>query len=360
MVAWKAVDKNLGGREAIMKALYFERHGGTDELHHGELPRPEVGPGQVLVEIEAAALNHLDLWVLGGLPGLKTEFPHVPGADGTGTIRELGAGVDRVKPGDRVVLDPGISCGSCEFCRKGENSLCGDFHLLGEHFNGTFAQYATVPVENIHPVPPHLGFEEAAAFPLVFCTAWRMLFPRGRLQPGETVLIHGIGGGVSTAALQLVVAAGAEAVVTSHSSSKLEKAAQLGASCLIDYSKRNVVSEVKAFTKGRGVDLVVESVGEATWESSLTSLRQGGRLVTCGATTGPIGRTSIPLLFWKQFEIIGSTMAGRGDFQDMLRFVTKAGLRPVLDKSFSLQEAGQAYGRMREAEQFGKIVLKIS
>lgn len=342
-----------------MKAVYFEKNGGVEALQCGQLPRPQAGPGEVLVKIDAAALNHLDLWVLGGLPGLETTFPHIPGADGAGTVLETGEGCRGLEPGDRVVLDPGISCGSCEFCRRGENSLCNTFHLLGEHYDGTFAEFVAVPFENVHRAPSHLDRNEAAAFPLVFCTAWRMLFPRGRLQPGETVLIHGIGGGVSLAALQLASAVGARALVTSHSPSKLEKAEELGALCQINYRESDVVKEVKAFTRGRGVDLVVENVGEKTWGQSLGCLCQGGRLVTCGATTGPTGRTNIPLLFWKQFEIIGSTMAGRGDFQEMLRFVEAARLKPVCDSVFGLEEARGAYERMRDGKQFGKIVIEI-
>jgi NADPH:quinone reductase-like Zn-dependent oxidoreductase len=342
-----------------MRAVYFEQHGEIDGLRFGDLAAPEAGPGMVLVRLRAAALNHLDLFVLSGLPSLRLEFPHVPGADGAGKVEAVGEGIRALKPGDPVLLDPGLSCGTCGACAAGEHSMCDTFHLLGEHAHGTFAELVAVPQENVHPIPAHLEIHEAAAFPLVYCTAWRMLVKRGRVKPGEWVLIHGIGGGVSTAALQIASRIGARCIVTSGSAAKLDRAAEVGAEQGVLYGKNDVTAEVLRITDKRGVDLVIDSVGQATWQASLQSLRKGGRLVTCGATTGPQGTTLIPLVFWKQLEILGSTMAGRGDFLDMLRFVEAARMRPVIDSRFGLREAPSAYRRMKAGHQFGKIVIDI-
>ncbi len=339
-----------------MRALYFEEHGGVDRIRFGERPLPEPGPGQVRVRLKAAALNHLDLFVLGGLPGIPIELPHIGGADGAGVVDAVGPGVEGVEPGLEVVFDPGLSCGSCEFCLKGEQSLCVRYGILGEHVDGTFAEAVVVPAASLAPKPAHLGWESAAAFPLTYLTAWRMLVERGGLRPGETVLIHGIGGGVSLACLQLARHVGARVFVTSRSEEKLERARELGADELLPADDQ-VSRQVRKLTGKRGVDVVVDSVGKATWMQSLRSAARGGRIVTCGATTGPDPAEEIRIVFWNQLSIIGSTMGSREDWRRVVRAVSEWKLEPVVDRVFPLERGREAYGRLEAAEQFGKVVL---
>jgi NADPH2:quinone reductase len=282
------------------------------------------------------------------------------GSDGSGTIEETGEGVEHISPGDRVLIDPGISCGRCEYCAKGEHSQCVTFHLLGEHINGTFAEYVLVPGENVHPIPPHLSFEEAAALPLVFLTAWRMLVSRAKLKAGEDLLVIGIGGGVAGAALQLGLAIGARVIATSGNPKKVERAIEMGAFHAFDHNELDIADEVRRITDQRGIDVCAETVGNATWRKSLKSMAKGGRLVTCGATTGPQGETDIRRVFWNQLTILGSTMGSRNDVVETLRFAQDKGLKPVIDSTFPLEEAREAHERMIRGEQFGKIVLKIS
>jgi len=341
-----------------VRALYFEEHGGTDRIRFGERPLPEPGPGEVRVQLRAAALNHLDLFVLGGIPGVPVELPHVGGADGAGVVDAVGPGVEGVEPGQEVIFDPGLSCGTCEFCAKGEQSLCVRYGILGEHRDGTFAEAVVVPAAGLAPRPEHLSWEEAAALPLTFLTAWRMLFTRGGLTAGESVLIHGIGGGVSLACLVLAKMAGARVIVTSRSEAKLQRALELGADEAIP-AGGEVAREVRRRTGKRGVDVVVDSVGEATWMQSLRSAAKGGRILTCGATTGPNPAEEIRLIFWNQLTVIGSTMGSREDWRRMVEAVSRARLRPVVDTVIPLEEGRAAYERMERAEQFGKIVLAI-
>ncbi len=341
-----------------MRALYFENHGQTSNLRVGDRPLPEPGPGQVRVRLKTAALNHLDLWVLGGMPGIEMPLPHIGGADGAGIVDAVGSGVTGIKAGDEVIFNPGLSCGRCEFCRKGEQSLCVRFGILGEHVDGTFAEAVVVPAGNLAPKPAHLSWEEAAALPLTFLTAWRMLLNRGRLRAGETVLIHGIGGGVALACLQLAKMAGARVFVTSRSEAKLEKARELGADELIA-SSANVAREVRGLTGKRGADVVVDSVGEATWMHSLKAAAKGGRILTCGATTGPNPAEEIRLIFWNQLSVIGSTMGSDEDWRRMLSAVNASGLKPVVDTVFALEDGRKAYERLAGGDQLGKIVLAI-
>jgi NADPH:quinone reductase-like Zn-dependent oxidoreductase len=342
-----------------MKALIVTEPGGPDKVQLDERPRPEPGPGQVLVRMRCAALNHLDLWVRRGLPGAT--YPHIQGADGAGVVEAVGEGVAGFEPGLAVCFDPSLGCGRCEFCLRGEESLCVSFKLLGEGADGTFAEFLAVPWQNVHPLPAGMSFEEAAAFPLTFVTAWRMLVGRARAVAGETVLIHGIGGGVAVAALVFCRAMGLRTVVTSSSSRKLGRAADLGAWKGIDYTAcDDVAKEVRTLTDGRGVDIVLDNVGAATWRSSLHSLSKGGRLVTCGATTGPSPKTDITRIFWNQLSVLGSTMGSRGEFREMLTFVRRAGLRPVIDRTFPLAEGRAAQEYLETGKQFGKVVLKIS
>ena len=305
------------------------------------------GAGEVLVRIEAAALNRLDLFVRDGIPGVPVTFPHVPGADGTGVVEALGAGVKGPAPGTRVVLQPGLSCGTCEFCLAGERSLCVTFRILGEHLAGTFAEKIAVPRANVYPAPGRLSPEKAAAFPLVGLTAWRMLVTRAALRPGETVLVHGVGSGVSTFAVQIAKLCGASRVfVTSSSEEKLKRARELGADETIDYTKADVGKAIRELTEKRGVDVVVDSVGGATWRHSLTAAAKKGRIVTCGATSGPNPEEEIRIIFWKQLTILGSTMGTDAEFAAMLKAVEAGRIDPVVDSVFPLADARKAYERM--------------
>ncbi|MCS7182309.1 MAG: zinc-binding dehydrogenase [Thermoanaerobaculum sp.] len=342
-----------------MRALYFEEHGGLEQLRLGERPDPKVGEGEVLIRLQAAALNHLDLFVLRGLPGVPIPLPHIGGADGAGVVVEVGPGVQTPKVGDEVVFNPGIWCGACEFCRKGEHSLCVKYGIIGEHTDGTFAELVKVKAEACFPKPSHLSWEEAAAFPLTFLTAWRMLFTRAKLQAGETVLIHGIGGGVAQAATILARHAEAAVIVTSSDDAKLERAKELGAQITINYSREDVVRRVREITGKKGVDVVVETVGKATWMASLRSVAKGGRIVTCGATTGPDPSEEIRLIFWNQLSILGSTMGSQREFADMLAVVNQRKLKPLVDKVFPLTEGAEAYRYLAEGKQFGKVVVDV-
>jgi NADPH:quinone reductase-like Zn-dependent oxidoreductase len=343
-----------------MKALFFDHHGKSDALKHGERPDPKAGPGEAVVKLEAAALNRLDLFVLNGIPGVPVALPHIPGADGFGSVESVGAGVTDLTPGDRVVLQPGLGCGTCEFCRAGELSLCVDFRILGEHLAGTFAERIAVPRRNLFPAPTNLSPEKAAAFPLAALTAWRMLVTRAQIRPGESVLIHGIGGGVSTFALQIARLAGASLViVTSSSEEKRRKAENLGADVVIDYTRVDVGKKVREITKKRGVDIVVDSVGAATWRHSLNAAAKKGRIVTCGATSGPNPEEELRIIFWKQLAILGSTMGTDAEFAAMLKDVAAARLDPVVDEVFALSEAKRGFDRLESGEGFGKIVFRI-
>jgi NADPH:quinone reductase-like Zn-dependent oxidoreductase len=343
-----------------MKALFLPEHGGLDALRHGDRPDPSPGPGEILVRVQAAALNRLDLFVLAGIPGVPIALPHVPGADGCGVVEALGAGVKGPPPGTRVVFQPGLSCGACEFCRAGEQSLCVTFRILGEHVSGTFAEKVAVPATNVFPAPARLTAAEAAAFPLAGLTAWRLLVTRAALRPGETVLIHGIGGGVSTFALQIAKLCGASRViVTSSSPAKLARAKELGADDGLD-SREDVGKRVRELTGKRGVDVVVDSVGAATWKHSLVAAARGGRIVTPGATSGPNPEEEIRHIFWKQLSILGSTMGTDREFTALLAAVGAGRVVPVVDAVFPLAEGRKAYERMQKSEGIGKIVLEVS
>src|SRR5512140_730719 len=343
-----------------MKAVFLEKHGGNDVLSYGDRPDPAPKPGEVLVRLEAAALNRLDVFVRNGMPGVPVSFPHVPGADGTGVVEAVGEGVKGLTPGAKVVLQPGISCGRCEFCQSGDSSLCVDFKILGEHCSGTLAEKIAVPAQNVFPCPANLTVEEAAAFPLAAMTAWRMLITRARLRAGETVLIHGIGGGVSTFALQIAKVAGSSlVVVTTAGAEKAKKAKELGADVVLDYKEVDVGKKVREITSKRGVDVVVDSVGGPAWRTSLTAAAKKGRIVTCGATAGPNPEEEIRIIFWKQLDILGSTMGTAGEFRSLLSAVGAGKVRPIVDTVFPLSEARQAYERLEGGEGMGKVVLKI-
>jgi NADPH:quinone reductase-like Zn-dependent oxidoreductase len=343
-----------------MKALYMRGHGELEQIEYGDLPEPAPNAGEVVVDVKAAALNRLDLFVLRGIPGIDLAMPHVGGADGAGVVAAVGDGVSGWSVGDEVVLNPGVWCGACEFCRRGDESLCVRFGLLGEHRPGTFAERVRVPAASLGRKPSHLTWVEAAAFPLVYLTAWRMLVTRARLEAGETVLIHGIGGGVALAALAIAKRLGARAIVTSGSAEKLRRARELGADEAIDYTAADVAKQVRGLTGRRGVDVVVESTGAATWMASLRSACKGGRIVTCGATTGPQPAEEIRLIFWNQLSILGSTMGSVADWRSMIDAVERWGLRPAIDSAHRLADGRAAYERLERRDQFGKIVLAVS
>ncbi|RME73417.1 MAG: alcohol dehydrogenase [Planctomycetota bacterium] len=341
-----------------MRAVRIHRCGGPEVVTLETVARPEPGPGEVLLSVQAAALNHLDLWVRMGTP--KPPLPHTLGSDAAGRVVAVGEGVHSPAVGEAVVLNPGLWCGRCERCEAGEQSECERYHIIGEGRSGTFAEFVVVPAVCCHPLPEALDWIEAAAFGLVFLTAYRMLFTRARRQPGEDVLIHGIGGGVATAGLQLAVAAGARAIVTSSSDAKLERARRLGAWQTINYrNEARIETRVKECTGGRGVDVVLDTVGRAQWSASIESLRKGGRLVNCGATTGGDPPAALHRIFWKQIEVLGSTMGSQADMRGALRLAAAGRVRPVIDRVFALEDFAQALARLEAAEQFGKIVLAI-
>lgn len=346
-----------------MRACAIRATGGLDQIQLLDLPAaPPPAPGTVRVSIRAAALNHLDLFVIRGLAH-AIAFPHILGADGAGVVDTVGSGVTRVKPGDRVMINPGISDYTCEYCRRGEHSLCATFRMLGEHLSGTMAQWIVVPEHNVVPVPscdPPLSWAEAAAFSLVTLTAWRMLVTRAAVQAGETVLVWGIGGGVSLAALRVAKLRGARVIATSSSDAKLSAARTLGADIVLNHTTQSVAREVRAHTGGRGADVVVENAGEATWEESLRALARGGRLVTCGATTGPKVVTDVRRVFWHQYTILGSTMGNAAEYVEVTRELGRGHLRPIIDQVFPLAQAPDAFHRLALGEQLGKICVEIA
>ena len=349
-----------------MRACVLTATGGIDKLQIKEVPdAPAPRAGEVRVAIRAAALNHLDLFVADGLPGgggTAERFPFVVGADGAGVVESVGPNVTTVKSGERVMINPGISDYDCEFCQAGEHSLCVKYRLLGEHLPGTMAEFVTVPAQNVARIPvllPVLGFAEAAAFSLVTLTAWRMVVTRAKLQKEETALIWGIGGGVSLTAMRIAKLFGARVIVTSSDDAKLAAAKQLGADITLNHQTQKVAQEIRALTNKRGVDVVIENVGAATWEDSLRSLRRGGRLVTCGATSGPQVSLDIRRLFWHHWSILGSTMGNAAEYAEVVRRLGQGELRPIVDRVFPLARARGAYERLQKGEQLGKVVVEI-
>lgn len=343
-----------------MRAITISAHGGVDQLEYRtDLPVPEPSTGQVRVRLTAAALNRLDVHMLGGLPGVSIVAPWIMGADGTGVIDALGEGVESPALGETVVINPGISDGTCEFCRAGEHSMCVHFGLLGEHLPGTLAEYVVVPARNVLPVSDRVPAERAAAYTLATLTAWRMLVTRAKVGPGDEVLIWGIGGGVALAALQIAKDHGARVWVTSGSDEKLGRARELGADETLNHRTMKVGKEIRARTGKRGVTVVIDSVGQATWTESLIALGRGGRLVTCGGTSGHEVVTDIRRLFWNQWSIMGSTMGNDAEFAAVVAEFRAGRLNPVVDSVFELENGRAAFERLASGEQFGKIVVRI-
>jgi NADPH:quinone reductase-like Zn-dependent oxidoreductase len=344
-----------------MRALTLVATGGLEQLKVQELPQPSLeSPHHVLVRVQAAALNRLDLFVMAGLPGVNYTFPHVVGSDGAGLVEAVGRAVREVQPGDRVMINPTLSCGECPACLEGEAPLCPRLRVVGEHCSGTVAEYIVVPEGNLAPVPPAMPWAQAAAFSLATLTAWRMLVTRAGLEPGETVLIWGIGGGVALAALQIARLIGARAIVTSGDEAKLELARTLGADVTVNHRTTDVVAEVRRHTGGLGADVVVDSVGEQRWQESLRSLRRGGRLVVCGATTGPQVSVDLRRLFWHGWSILGSTLGSRREYAEIVTLAAQGKLWPVIDRTVPLQDAVAAFERLHRGEQVGKLVIEVA
>ena len=344
-----------------MRALVINAHGGLERLEYrNDVPEPELRqPTDVRVRVRAAALNHLDLFVVAGLPGVTINPPWVLGADAMGEVESVGSAVRDVRCGDRVIVNPGISDRSCEYCMAGEQPLCVHFGILGEHLPGTLAEYIVVPVANVRRISPEITDISGAAFTLATLTAWRMLVSRARVRAGEQVLIQGIGGGVALAALHICKSLGATVWVTSRSDEKLARAQALGADEMINSTTTDVAREVRARTNRRGVDVVVDSVGQATWAQSLGALGRAGRLVTCGATSGPLVETDARRLFWNQWSILGSTMGNDAEFDAITAELSAGRLFPEIDRVFDLSEGRQAFERLQDAAQFGKIVITV-
>ena len=344
-----------------MKALALGAVGGIEHLGLREVPRPELeAPGDVRVRLHAAALNRLDLFVADGLPGVTYSFPHIVGSDGAGIVEAVGAAVTRVRVGDRVMINPGVSCGRCPACLAGEESLCSAFHVLGEHRAGTVAEYVVVSADNLAPVPDGMPWPEAAAFSLATLTAWRMLTTRAAVRSGETVLIWGIGGGVAMASLQVARHLGARSIVTSGSDAKLEAARRHGADAGVNHATGDVVAEVRRLTDGRGADVVVDSIGETRWPESLRALRRGGRLVVCGATTGPMVSLDLRRLFWHQWSVLGSTLGTRREYDQIVALAHEGRLWPVVDRTVPLAEWPAAVARLQRGDQMGKLVIEVA
>lgn len=320
--------------------------GGPDALGYEDVPDPTPGPGQVLLQVKAASINHLDLWVRRGLP--IATYPRILGCDAAGVV---------VGTGRRVLLNPAVSCGTCEFCSAGEKPMCRDYGVFGEHFDGTDAEFVAVPEANVIPIPDSVSFEQAAAAPLVFLTAWRMLFNRGRLRPSETLLIWSAGAGVGTACVQFAKLAGARVIATASSDGKCRKLESLGADVVLHHGRDDVLKKVRDLTGKRGVDLVVDYIGKDTWGRSLQCLRRGGRLVTCGATSGYDPAEDLRQVFYRQLEIIGCTMGNNKELQDALRLLFEGKVKPVIDSTFPLKEVRQAHQKVESRQVFGKVIL---
>ncbi len=345
-----------------MRALCLTASGGIDHLALRDIPSPAIQhPGEVRIGVRAAAINHIDLWLVDGAPGLPVPpFPHIVGSDAAGVVLETGPAVNHVRPGDRVVVNPGVSCGECEACVAGEEMFCRQFSPLGERRPGTAAEELVLPGRNVARFDNDWSWAEAAAFPLATLTAWRMLTTRAQLAAGESTLIWGIGGGVALAALQIVRHLGARAIVTSSSADKLDRAGSLGAELGINHAASEDVPAIVKGHLGRGVDVVVDSVGAATWQRSLKAMRPGGRFVTCGATGGPMVDLDLRRLFWWQWSLLGSTMGTSREFAEIVALGAAGSLRPPIDTIFPLANGADAFRRMAEGRQFGKLVLEVS
>lgn len=343
-----------------MKAVRIHQQGGPEVLKYEETPDPICkNSHDVLIKLKAASINHLDLWVRQGIPGWKISLPIIPGSDGAGVVVGKGEAIKDLVDGDKVLVIPNVSCGTCDFCSAGEDNLCNEFGIVGETCDGCDAEYIVLPRRNVIPIPKNLNYEEAAAIPLVFMTAWHMLVAKAKVRPNQFVLVLGAGSGVGSAAIQIAKLHGAQVIATAGSEEKLEKAKALGADFVVHHHKEKISEKVKEFTENYGCDIVVEHVGQATWEESLRCLAKCGKIVTCGATTGPKVTIDLHHLFMKHQQIIGSTMSTRGDLFEIIDLVRQKKLKPVIDKEFPMQEVAQAHKYIEAGKHFGKVILIV-
>jgi NADPH:quinone reductase-like Zn-dependent oxidoreductase len=340
-----------------MKAVIFSQHGGPEVLQYTEVADPQIKADEVLIEVRACALNHLDLWVRGGLPGIKIPLPHILGNDVAGVVREAGELVTWTRPGDEVMIHPGVSCRHCVECLSGRDNMCLEYDIIGSGRDGGYAELLSVPGVNVIPKPRNLSWPEAAALPLVTLTAWHMLSTQARVQPGEDVLVHAAGSGVGSLGIQIAKLFGARVVATAGSEEKLAKARELGADETVNYTRDDWPKEVRKLTGGRGVDVVFEHTGAATWPGSLVSLKKGGRLVTCGATSGFDARTDLRQVFYRHLTILGSMMGSKAELLTAMKFIEAGQIRAVVDRTLPLAEARTAHELMEDRAQFGKLVL---
>ena len=342
-----------------MKAVYIERFGGPEVLQVGELPTPEPGPKEVRIRVQAVALNHLDVWVRRGIGNPRLAFPHVLGADIAGTVDKVGAGVTVAKPGDAVVLNPGVSCGHCEYCLSGQDNLCSEYAILGEHRWGGYAEYVVVPEQNVLPKPSSLNFIEAAAVPLTFLTAWQMVRDKLKVKPGEYLLVMAAGSGVSTAAIQIARLCDVHIIATASSDEKLDRAKELGAHFGVNYSQSDWHREVRKITGGRGVDAVVDHTGAAYWDRVIKATANGGRICLVGASSGYEAVTPLAHIFYRQLTIYGSTMGSKSRMYPILRLVSEGRLRPIISQVLPLEQAAEGHRLLEERAVFGKVVLTV-
>lgn len=340
-----------------MKAVVFNQHGGPEVLQYVDVPNPRPGPGEVLIEVKATSINHIDIFLRRGMPGIKVPLPKIGGSDAAGIIRELGRDVSGLTPGQRVTINPGIACGHCEFCSAGFGSQCVSWAMVGENRDGAYAEFVVVPAHIVLPIPDHISFEEAAAAPLVFLTAWSMMVGKGNIRPGEDVLVLGAGAGVGTAAIQIAKLVGCRVFATASNAEKLQRAKELGADFLINYTTEEFDKTIRDLTNKRGVDIVVDYIGADTWVRSLRSARRGGRVLTCGATTGFAPQTDLRHIFFRQVQVLGSTMGSHREFLDVMKCVFRGQLKPVIDRVLPLPEAGKGHELIEQRAVFGKIVL---
>lgn len=342
-----------------MKAVVFKEHGGPEVLEHVETADPQIRANEVLVEVRACALNHLDVWARKGLRGIEIKLPHILGNDIAGVVREAGELVTWVKPGDEVLLQPGVSCGHCVDCLRGQDNACPEYDILGYRRAGGYAELVAAPGVNVIPKPRNLSWEEAAALPLVTVTAWHMLVTRAKVQPGEDVLVHAAGSGVGSIGIQIAKLRGARVIATAGSDEKLQKARELGADETINYTNADWPKEVRRLTHKRGVDVVFEHTGAETWPGSIQSLTKGGRLVTCGATSGFDARTDLRQVFYRNLSLLGSFMGSKAELLDAMKFIERGAIRAVVDRTLPLAQARHAHELMEDRAQFGKLVLVI-
>ncbi|HET9528254.1 MAG TPA: zinc-binding dehydrogenase [Pyrinomonadaceae bacterium] len=341
-----------------MKAVIFRQHGGPDVLECADVPEPRIRANEVLVQVKACALNHLDIWARGGLRGIEIPLPHILGNDVAGVVKEAGELVTWVNAGDEVMVQPGVSCGHCEACLSGHDNFCPEYDIIGYRRDGGYAEFIAVPGVNIIPKPAKLSWEEAAALPLVTVTAWHMLVTRANVQPGETVLVHAAGSGVGSIAIQVAKLRGARVITTASTDEKLAHARELGADETVNYTGSDWPKEVRRLTGRKGVDVVVEHTGAATWPGSIATLKHNGRLVTCGATSGYDAQTDLRQVFYRHLNILGSFMGSKAELLEAMKFVEQGRIRAVVDRVLPLSEARQAHELIENRAQFGKIVLR--